>query len=61
MTYPQLDLANVKGTKITIQTNHGDIKVQLIPFFCTLVYIFMPPLIDQYLSGSKSPLTPWSN
>ena len=29
MTYPQLDLANVKGTKITIQTNHGDIKVQL--------------------------------
>lgn len=29
MTYPQLDLANVTGPKVTIKTNHGDIKIQL--------------------------------
>ena len=27
--YPQLDLDNATGTKITIKTNHGDIKIQL--------------------------------
>lgn len=29
MAYPQLDLDNATGTKVTIKTNHGDIKVQL--------------------------------
>lgn len=29
--FPQLDLANVKGPKATIHTNHGDINVQLFP------------------------------
>lgn len=29
MEYPQLDLENVKGPKAVIETNHGDIKVQL--------------------------------
>lgn len=28
-TYPQLDLANQDGTKVTIKTNHGDIHIQL--------------------------------
>lgn len=27
--YPQLDLANQKGTKVTLHTNHGDIQIQL--------------------------------
>ena len=27
--YPQLDLANATGTKVTIKTNHGDIQIQL--------------------------------
>ncbi|GAY73381.1 peptidyl-prolyl cis-trans isomerase [Lentilactobacillus kosonis] len=27
--YPQLDLANAKGTKVTMATNHGDIQIQL--------------------------------
>ena len=27
--YPQLDLANQTGTKVTIKTNHGDIQIQL--------------------------------
>ncbi|MFC6322492.1 peptidylprolyl isomerase [Companilactobacillus baiquanensis] len=27
--YPQLDLDNATGTKVTIKTNHGDIKIQL--------------------------------
>ncbi|WP_268912524.1 peptidylprolyl isomerase [Lentilactobacillus sp. SPB1-3] len=27
--YPQLDLANATGTKVTMATNHGDIKIQL--------------------------------
>lgn len=31
MTYPQLDLENVAGPKATIQTNLGDIKIQLFP------------------------------
>ncbi len=31
MTLPQLDLANVKGPKATIKTNHGEITVQLFP------------------------------
>ena len=31
MTYPQLDLENVAGPKATIQTNQGDIKIQLFP------------------------------
>lgn len=31
MTYPQLDLENVGGPKATIQTNQGDIKIQLFP------------------------------
>ncbi|WP_071131102.1 peptidylprolyl isomerase [Enterococcus timonensis] len=31
MTFPQLDLANVKGPKAVIKTNHGDIKIQLFP------------------------------
>lgn len=31
MAYPQLDLQNAKGPKATIQTNHGDIVVQLFP------------------------------
>lgn len=31
MSYPQLDLKNVKGPKATIKTNLGDIKVQLFP------------------------------
>lgn len=29
MQYPQLDLENAKGPKALIQTNHGDIKIQL--------------------------------
>lgn len=29
MAYPQLDLAAQDGTKVTISTNHGDIKIQL--------------------------------
>ncbi|GKQ42378.1 peptidyl-prolyl cis-trans isomerase [Companilactobacillus sp. RD055328] len=29
MSYPQLDLDNATGTKVTIKTNHGDIKIQL--------------------------------
>ncbi|MGR3742353.1 peptidylprolyl isomerase [Companilactobacillus sp. DQM5] len=29
MSYPQLDLQNVNGTKVTIKTNHGNIKIQL--------------------------------
>ena len=29
MAYPQLDLDNATGTKVTIETNHGDIKIQL--------------------------------
>lgn len=29
MAYPQLDLDNATGTKVTIKTNHGDIKIQL--------------------------------
>lgn len=29
MEYPQLDLKNAKGPKAIIQTNHGDIEVQL--------------------------------
>ena len=29
MEYPQLDLENAKGPKALIQTNHGDIKIQL--------------------------------
>lgn len=31
MTLPQLDLANAKGPKATIKTNHGDITIQLFP------------------------------
>lgn len=31
MAYPQLDLSQVEGPKATIQTNYGDIKVQLFP------------------------------
>lgn len=31
MAYPQLDLANVKGPKATIKTNHGEILIQLFP------------------------------
>ena len=31
MTLPQLDLANAKGPKAIIKTNHGDITVQLFP------------------------------
>ncbi|ATP35322.1 peptidylprolyl isomerase [Ligilactobacillus salivarius] len=31
MAYPQLDLANVKGPKATIKTNHGEIVIQLFP------------------------------
>lgn len=31
MTLPQLDLANAKGPKATIKTNHGEIVVQLFP------------------------------
>lgn len=27
--YPQLDLDNAQGTKVTIKTNHGDIQIQL--------------------------------
>lgn len=29
MAYPQLDLENATGTKVTIKTNQGDIKIQL--------------------------------
>lgn len=29
MTYPQLDLENATGTKVTIKTNKSDIKIQL--------------------------------
>lgn len=29
MAYPQLDLENATGSKVTIKTNHGDIKIQL--------------------------------
>ncbi|KAF0393059.1 peptidylprolyl isomerase [Pediococcus pentosaceus] len=29
MAYPQLDLENTTGTKVTIKTNQGDIKIQL--------------------------------
>ncbi|MFD1472113.1 peptidylprolyl isomerase [Companilactobacillus mishanensis] len=29
MAYPQLDLENQTGTKVTMKTNHGDIKIQL--------------------------------
>ncbi|AEV95730.1 peptidylprolyl isomerase [Pediococcus claussenii] len=29
MAYPQLDLKNEKGSKVTIKTNHGDVKIQL--------------------------------
>lgn len=29
MSYPQLDLANVAGPKVTIKTNFGDINIQL--------------------------------
>lgn len=29
MEYPQLNLENVQGPKALIQTNHGDIEVQL--------------------------------
>ena len=31
MTFPQLDLADAKGPKATIKTNHGDIVIQLFP------------------------------
>jgi len=31
VAYPQLDLSQVEGPKATIQTNYGDIKVQLFP------------------------------
>lgn len=31
MAFPQLDLANAKGPKATIKTNHGDIEIQLFP------------------------------
>ncbi|QOJ84321.1 peptidylprolyl isomerase [Lentilactobacillus parabuchneri] len=31
MTLPQLDLANAKGPKATIKTNHGEMVVQLFP------------------------------
>lgn len=29
MAYPQLDLENATGTKVTMKTNHGDIAIQL--------------------------------
>ena len=31
MTYPQLNLADAKGPKATIKTNHGDVTIQLFP------------------------------
>ncbi len=31
MTYPQLDLSTATGPKATIQTNHGEITIQLFP------------------------------
>lgn len=31
MDYPQLNLDKVEGPKATIKTNHGDIKIQLVP------------------------------
>lgn len=31
MTYPQLDLTNVKGPKAILKTNHGNIQIQLFP------------------------------
>ncbi|KRM13417.1 peptidylprolyl isomerase [Paucilactobacillus suebicus] len=31
MAFPQLNLANAKGPKATIKTNHGDIEIQLFP------------------------------
>ncbi|WP_172637959.1 peptidylprolyl isomerase [Lactiplantibacillus plantarum] len=31
MAFPQLDLSQVDGPKVTIKTNFGDIKVQLFP------------------------------
>lgn len=31
MDYPQLNLDKVEGPKATIKTNHGDIKIQLLP------------------------------
>ncbi|WP_125710247.1 peptidylprolyl isomerase [Companilactobacillus zhongbaensis] len=29
MAYPQLDLENASGSKVTLKTNHGDIAIQL--------------------------------
>ncbi|WP_125770593.1 peptidylprolyl isomerase [Companilactobacillus furfuricola] len=29
MAYPQLDLENATGSKVTLKTNHGDISIQL--------------------------------
>lgn len=31
MSYPQLNLEDVKGPKATLKTNHGDIEIQLFP------------------------------
>ncbi|GFP11429.1 Putative bifunctional phosphatase/peptidyl-prolyl cis-trans isomerase [Lactobacillus helveticus] len=31
MSYPQLDLENVKGPRAVLKTNHGNITIQLFP------------------------------
>ncbi|KRL66610.1 peptidylprolyl isomerase [Companilactobacillus versmoldensis] len=46
MTYPQLDLDNATGTKVTIVTNHGEIKIQL---FDDLV----PKAVENFLGLAK--------
>lgn len=46
MTYPQLDLDNATGTKVTIVTNHGEIKIQL---FDDLV----PKTVENFLGLAK--------
>lgn len=46
MSFPQLDLANEKGPKATIKTNHGEIKVQLFPALA-------PKTVENFVQLSK--------
>ena len=49
MEYPQLDLKNAKGPKAIIQTNHGDIEVQLFekeaPMTVSYTHLTLPTIL----------------
>ena len=46
MTYPQFDLANQKGPRVTIKTNMGDIKIVLFPDYA-------PKAVENFLGLAK--------